>query len=105
MFQGNSINVQRIEEGFVELCFDRREDSINKFDQRTRHELADAVGSIAGDGTVRGVLITSAKKTFVVGADINELSRRSAFRRPTWPCETSNSIRALSTLRTYLSLA
>lgn len=78
MFQGNSINVQRIEEGFVELCFDRREDSINKFDERTLHELADAVGSIAGDGTVRGVLITSAKKTFVVGADINELS--TAFR-------------------------
>lgn len=78
MFQGNSINVQRIEEGFVELCFDRCEDSINKFDERTLHELAQAVGSIARDGTVRGVLITSAKKVFVVGADINEFS--AAFR-------------------------
>lgn len=78
MFQGNCIKLQRIEEGFVELCFDRNEDAINKFDERTLDELAQAVALIAADGTITGVLITSAKNVFVVGADINEFA--AAFR-------------------------
>jgi len=78
VFQGNSITVQRIEDGFIELCFDRRDSSINKLDEHTLKELAEAVELIAAAATVSGVLVTSAKQTFVVGADINEFA--AAFR-------------------------
>lgn len=74
MFLGSNIKVRRIEEGFVELCFDRDEDSINKFDEKTLNELDQAVSVIAGDDTVKGVLVSSAKSVFVVGADINEFA-------------------------------
>jgi len=80
VFQGHNIQVRKIEDGFAELCFDRHEDSINKFDEHTLLELSQAVEAIARDGHVRGVLISSAKKVFVVGADINEFA--SAFRLP-----------------------
>lgn len=72
MYQGQSIRAQRIENGFVELCFDRENDAINKLDARTVRELGEATALIAADATVRGVLVTSAKNVFIVGADITE---------------------------------
>jgi 3-hydroxyacyl-CoA dehydrogenase / enoyl-CoA hydratase / 3-hydroxybutyryl-CoA epimerase / enoyl-CoA isomerase len=70
MFQGKSIRVQALDDGLVELCFDREAESINKLDTRTVRELLQAVEQIAKDKTVQGVLITSAKEVFIVGADI-----------------------------------
>lgn len=72
MFAGESIWVRRIEQGFVELCFERQGDAINKLDQRTLLELEQAAAAISGAPEVRGVLITSAKDVFIVGADITE---------------------------------
>ncbi|ACY14210.1 fatty acid oxidation complex subunit alpha FadB [Haliangium ochraceum] len=72
MFQGQSLRVTRISDHFAEICFDREGEAINKLDKRTVDELGTAVSSIADDGDVRGVLITSAKKVFIVGADITE---------------------------------
>jgi 3-hydroxyacyl-CoA dehydrogenase/enoyl-CoA hydratase/3-hydroxybutyryl-CoA epimerase/enoyl-CoA isomerase len=71
MFQGESIRVVALNGGFVELCFDRCGDSVNKFDKRTLNELQQAIAAIAAAENVRGVLITSAKQAFIVGADIN----------------------------------
>ena len=72
MFQGQTIKVVRLDDGFVELCFDRHEAAINKLDQATIGEWREATGLIANDSSVRGVLVTSAKDVFIVGADINE---------------------------------
>ena len=80
MYQGKSIRVTAIEEGFVELCFDRVGDAINKFDARTVAELKEAVAVVAAAPGVRGVLATSAKDVFVVGADITEFGEK--FRLP-----------------------
>ena len=63
-----------LDEGFVELCFDGRGASINKMDQKMSGELAEAVHILAGMAELRGVLMTSAKDVFIVGADINEFN-------------------------------
>lgn len=68
-------------DGIAELCFDRRNESINKFDARTVDELRAATDAIRGARRpVRGVLITSAKDVFIVGADIFEFTE--SFARP-----------------------
>ena len=72
MYQGQSIRVQALDEGFVELCFDREGDVINKLDARTVREFGEATRVIAAKANLRGVLVTSAKSVFIVGADITE---------------------------------
>ncbi len=72
LYQGQSIDVLPLDEGFVELRFDRKNESVNKFDKRTVNELRDAVAAIAKHPGLRGVLVSSAKDFFIVGADIAE---------------------------------
>ncbi|KQP39841.1 fatty acid oxidation complex subunit alpha FadB [Pseudorhodoferax sp. Leaf274] len=80
MFQGQSIQVLPIAEagaqGLVELRFDRQGDAINKLDARTTDEFRQAIDAIAAAPGVRGVLVTSAKDVFIVGADITEFGTR-----------------------------
>jgi 3-hydroxyacyl-CoA dehydrogenase/enoyl-CoA hydratase/3-hydroxybutyryl-CoA epimerase/enoyl-CoA isomerase len=72
MYQGKTIRALRIDNGCVELCFDRHGSAINKLDQLAISELAESVKWITSQRDVRGVLITSAKDSFIVGADITE---------------------------------
>ena len=75
MFQGQSIRVTRLPGDLAELCFDRQGEPINKFDSRTVSELAQAGVALAGDGKLKGLLVTSAKDVFIVGADITEFGK------------------------------
>ena len=75
MYQGLSIQVRLLEGGIAELCFDRKEDAINKFDARTINELREATAKIAATPDIQGLLVTSAKETFIVGADITEFGK------------------------------
>jgi 3-hydroxyacyl-CoA dehydrogenase/enoyl-CoA hydratase/3-hydroxybutyryl-CoA epimerase/enoyl-CoA isomerase len=81
IYQGSCVRVQAIEDGFVELCFDRQGDAINKLDRQTMTQLAEAVAAIAATKSLRGVLISSAKDVFIVGADITEFGE--SFKLPT----------------------
>lgn len=72
IYQGLSLRAHALDEGFVELSFDREGDVINKLDARTVRELGEATAAIAATPGVRGVLVTSAKNVFIVGADITE---------------------------------
>jgi 3-hydroxyacyl-CoA dehydrogenase / enoyl-CoA hydratase / 3-hydroxybutyryl-CoA epimerase / enoyl-CoA isomerase len=74
MFHGQSIRVELHSTGIAELCFDRQNESINKFDAGTIAELKSATDAIRGTPGVRGVLVTSAKEVFIVGADIFEFT-------------------------------
>ena len=78
MYQGQSIRVTKLPGDLVELCFDRKDDAINKFDSRTINELREATDAIRQDGKARGLLVTSAKEVFIVGADITEFGRNFA---------------------------
>jgi 3-hydroxyacyl-CoA dehydrogenase/enoyl-CoA hydratase/3-hydroxybutyryl-CoA epimerase/enoyl-CoA isomerase len=86
MFQGQSIRVELREQGIAELCFDARGQSVNKFDVRTVEELGAATKSIRESGAARGILVTSAKEGFIVGADIFEFT--SLFAQPERRIET-----------------
>jgi 3-hydroxyacyl-CoA dehydrogenase/enoyl-CoA hydratase/3-hydroxybutyryl-CoA epimerase/enoyl-CoA isomerase len=72
VFQGETISLRQLGDGFIELCFDRKDAAINKLDQKTLREWREATRLIAATGGARGVLVTSAKDVFIVGADINE---------------------------------
>lgn len=75
MFQGNSIQVRPLTNGLVELCIDRQGESVNALDARTLDELREALVGLQDKQDIKGLLVTSAKKTgFVVGADLNELA-------------------------------
>jgi 3-hydroxyacyl-CoA dehydrogenase/enoyl-CoA hydratase/3-hydroxybutyryl-CoA epimerase/enoyl-CoA isomerase len=74
IFQGQSIQVELREEGIVELCYDARGASVNKLDVRTVEELGAATQAIRATDAARGVLVTSAKDAFIVGADIFEFT-------------------------------
>lgn len=78
MFQGDNIQLRTLDDGLVELCFDAKNDSVNKLDSRTVDEFrraTEALTEAARAGTLRGVLVSSAKDVFIVGADINGFSK------------------------------
>jgi len=78
MYQGQSIRVTRLPGDLAELCFDRQNDAINKFDARTVLELNEAAATLVKDGGIRGLVVTSAKDVFIVGADITEFGNNFA---------------------------
>lgn len=101
MYQGNSIQVTKLDGGIAELKFDRASDAINKFDAGTIKELNEATAAIAADGGVTGLLVTSGKDVFIVGADITEFG--AAFQQPEeeiakWAFEANKVFMALEDL-------
>ncbi|MBO3276605.1 fatty acid oxidation complex subunit alpha FadB [Pseudomonas schmalbachii] len=72
IYQGKAITVKALESGVVELNFDLKGESVNKFNRLTLNELREAVDTIKSDASVKGVVVTSAKDVFIVGADITE---------------------------------
>ena len=76
-FQGQSISATvSSRTGIGELCFDRRDGSVNKLDDRTIGELREATRWLLAQGNLRGVLVTSRKDAFIVGADIGEFANK-----------------------------
>jgi 3-hydroxyacyl-CoA dehydrogenase/enoyl-CoA hydratase/3-hydroxybutyryl-CoA epimerase/enoyl-CoA isomerase len=72
LYAGETLRVEYLTDRFAELRFDRREGSVNKFDHQTVAELRDAIHVLERLPDVRGVLVTSGKPDFIVGADIRE---------------------------------
>ncbi len=79
IYQGKSLSAQLLEDGIVELKFDAQ-GSVNKFDQATFEEYKAVVEAINNCSDAKGVMVTSAKSTFIVGADITEFS--GSFKQP-----------------------
>ena len=72
MYSGKTLSLKQLDDGFVELCFDNQQESVNKFDNATVSELSAALDVLEAQSGVKGLLVTSAKPVFVVGADITE---------------------------------
>ncbi len=93
-FQGQSLQLKMLDGGIAELVFDLQGESVNKFDRQTLEELK-AVGDQLKDASeVKGLLVSSAKGVFIVGADITEFGE--SFLQPDeeliqW-CENANAI-------------
>lgn len=75
---GQALSLKRLDDGIVELCFDRQGESVNKFDRVTLNELDAAGKELAADSNLKGLLVTSAKSVFIVGADIMEFGENFA---------------------------
>jgi len=98
---GQALSLKRLDDGIVELCFDRQGESVNKFDRLTLAELAAAAAELKNDGGLKGLLVTSAKPVFIVGADILEFGEN--FAQPAekileWGLETNKIFSAIEDL-------
>lgn len=74
IYQGKALTAKYLEDGIAELCFDLEGDSVNKFNRLTLQELGEATAALAGEAGLKGVLVTSGKSVFIVGADITEFT-------------------------------
>ncbi len=71
-YKGQAIQCRTLENNIVELIFDAQGESVNKFDQSSFAELREVIKLLETDKSVSGLLVTSGKDVFIVGADINE---------------------------------
>lgn len=74
IYHGTAFQVLPLDDGITELRFDLAGESVNKFNRATLEDLGKALEAINADSSVRGVILTSAKEAFVVGADIGEFT-------------------------------
>jgi len=72
MYKGQTVSLTLIDNGFAEIQFDNQGESVNKFNQQTLADLREAVDTLKAQSGIRGLLLSSAKPVFVVGADITE---------------------------------
>jgi 3-hydroxyacyl-CoA dehydrogenase/enoyl-CoA hydratase/3-hydroxybutyryl-CoA epimerase/enoyl-CoA isomerase len=79
LFQGKSLSAELLADGIVEFKFDA-EGSVNKFDQATFEEYRAVVEAIKNCSDAKGVIVTSGKPAFIVGADITEFLE--TFKQP-----------------------
>ncbi|MEP0355197.1 fatty acid oxidation complex subunit alpha FadB [Paraglaciecola sp.] len=92
IYEGKSLSVNLLQDGIAELVFDAQ-GSVNKFDQQTVAEFNNATQALTANGDVKGLIVRSAKSTFIVGADITEFT--GLFDMPdkevlTWVAKTSH---------------
>ncbi|WP_130833237.1 fatty acid oxidation complex subunit alpha FadB [[Erwinia] mediterraneensis] len=71
LYQGATLSLKWLEDGIAGLVFDAP-GSVNKLDVRTVASLGEAITVLEQLPTLRGLLISSAKPAFIVGADITE---------------------------------
>lgn len=72
LFEGSYLSCSILDNDVVELCFDTSEDSANILHQKALQELAAAIEKIQNQPDLKGLMFTSAKDTFILGADIRE---------------------------------
>ena len=76
IYQGNAITVARGTKNggddVAMLTFDLKDESINKLSSAVIAELDEAVQAIRAESGLKGLVIGSAKESFIVGADITE---------------------------------
>ena len=69
---GNAITVQMLSDGIAEFHFDLQDESVNKFNRATIEDFKAAIEAVKANRNVKGLIVTSGKSTFIVGADITE---------------------------------
>jgi len=77
MYEGQAVSLQIAEAGIAELVFDAQSASVNSLTSTVFEELQAALKQLKGADGIKGLLISSRKSNFIVGADIPELARRA----------------------------
>lgn len=99
-YTGKALSVEVLPSGIAHLVFDLQDSSVNKFNQETLKELQEAVAQLQ-TADVKGVIFSSAKSTFIVGADITEFT--AMFEQPeeqinSWLVEANSLFSAIEDL-------
>ena len=74
LFEGDLLSVTLLAGSFAEIIINSRRGEINKLDENFTKELSALLCILRAQATLRGILITSGKKAFLSGADMNVLS-------------------------------
>jgi 3-hydroxyacyl-CoA dehydrogenase/enoyl-CoA hydratase/3-hydroxybutyryl-CoA epimerase/enoyl-CoA isomerase len=72
LYSGPAFSATALGDGIVELKFDLAGESVNKLNQTALRDFDAATQAIAKDPSVKGVIVTSGKPVFIVGADVTE---------------------------------
>ena len=72
LYSGPAFSATALGDGLVELKFDLAGESVNKLSQAALRDFDAATQAIAKDASVKGVIVTSGKSVFIVGADVTE---------------------------------
>ena len=72
IYEGQAITVKLLDDGIAQLDFDLKGESVNKLNRLTISNLSEAVAAIRDNADVKGVVVSSSKPVFIVGADITE---------------------------------
>ena len=75
---GNAITVQMLSDGIAEFRFDLQGESVNKFNRATLEDFKAAIDAVKTNSDIKGLIVTSGKSTFIVGADITEFGENFA---------------------------
>jgi 3-hydroxyacyl-CoA dehydrogenase / enoyl-CoA hydratase / 3-hydroxybutyryl-CoA epimerase / enoyl-CoA isomerase len=100
-YEGRAVKVLPLDGGLVELRFDLQGDAVNKFNALTLGELHEAVADIRAREGLRGLLITSGRDVFSVGADVTEFLehfRKSEEELAAWLLRTDALFSAIEDL-------
>ncbi|GLR07355.1 fatty acid oxidation complex subunit alpha FadB [Mixta theicola] len=71
LYQGDTLSLDWLDDGIAELTFDAP-GSVNKLDTQTVASLGEAIAVLEKQTALKGVLLSSSKPAFIVGADITE---------------------------------
>lgn len=72
IYSGTAISVQALADGIAEFKFDLANESVNKFNRATLEDFKNAIAAVKADSSIKGLIVTSGKSVFIVGADITE---------------------------------
>lgn len=75
MYQGQAITLTRKNNDVVHLVINLANESVNKFNQLLVSELDQVLNVLEQDASIKGLLASSAKDSFIVGADISEFGQ------------------------------
>lgn len=71
IYQGETLTVRYLDDGIAELCLNAT-GAVNKFDTKTLESFNEAINALYHESELQGLILTSAKDAFIVGADITE---------------------------------
>jgi 3-hydroxyacyl-CoA dehydrogenase/enoyl-CoA hydratase/3-hydroxybutyryl-CoA epimerase/enoyl-CoA isomerase len=74
LYSGPAFSAAALGDGIVELKFDLTGESVNKLNQVALKDFHAATEAIASAPGVKGVVVTSGKPVFIVGADVTEFT-------------------------------
>ena len=100
MYHGTALELTRHASGIGHLCFNLQNSPVNKFNRQTLAELGDVL-ALVRNSDLRGLVCSSAKAGFIVGADISEfasLFRQSPSELSAWTTQCNGLFNSLAAL-------